>query len=223
MSRQRGLVWVFDLDNTLHNANPHIFPHINRAMTAYLQTHLNLDERDAHALRQHYWRKYGATIQGLMRHHATDPRHFLHHTHQFTDLGRMLLTQPGLSKMLKRLPGRKLVFSNSPAHYAKAVLKAMKIGHLFHNVFSIEHARYQPKPKPHGFLRLCSRTGARLQRCVMIDDMLENLKTAEKLGMKTIWVGTSLKAPSYVNMNIRSVMELPKLLGHINVRQSNGG
>jgi len=25
--------WIFDLDNTLHNARPHIFPHINRAMT----------------------------------------------------------------------------------------------------------------------------------------------------------------------------------------------
>ena len=32
--------WIFDLDNTLHNATPHIFPHINRAMTAYLQQRL---------------------------------------------------------------------------------------------------------------------------------------------------------------------------------------
>ena len=26
--------WIFDLDNTLHDATPHIFPHINRSMTA---------------------------------------------------------------------------------------------------------------------------------------------------------------------------------------------
>ena len=26
-------VWLFDLDNTLHDASPHIFPHINRSMT----------------------------------------------------------------------------------------------------------------------------------------------------------------------------------------------
>ena len=173
-------------------------------MTAYLQAHPRCAS----------WRKYGATVQGLMQHHATDPKYFLYHTHQFPGLGRMLLTQPGLRKMLKRLPGRKLVFSNSPAHYAKAVLKTMKIGHLFHNVFSIEQALYQPKPKPHGFLRLFSRTGARPRRCVMIDDTLENLKMAKKLGMKTIWVSTSLKAPSYVNMNIRSVMELPRQFRH---------
>jgi putative hydrolase of the HAD superfamily len=27
-------VWIFDLDNTLHDADPHIFPHLNRAQRA---------------------------------------------------------------------------------------------------------------------------------------------------------------------------------------------
>ena len=39
-------IWLFDLDNTLHDATPHIFPHINRSMTAYLQRHLRLSEED---------------------------------------------------------------------------------------------------------------------------------------------------------------------------------
>ena len=58
---QRGDAWIFDLDNTLHNATTHIFPRINRAMTQYVQTHLNLDEAAANALRHTYWRRYGAT------------------------------------------------------------------------------------------------------------------------------------------------------------------
>jgi len=53
-------VWIFDLDNTLHDASPHIFPHINRSMTAYLQRYLQLDEAAANDLRMHYWRRYGA-------------------------------------------------------------------------------------------------------------------------------------------------------------------
>ena len=32
-----GRVWLFDLDNTLHNATPHIFPHINRSMRQYIE------------------------------------------------------------------------------------------------------------------------------------------------------------------------------------------
>ena len=39
--------WVFDLDNTLHNASPLIFPHISRSMTEYLKTYLKLDESAA--------------------------------------------------------------------------------------------------------------------------------------------------------------------------------
>ena len=42
---QTGRVWLFDLDNTLHNASPHIFPHINRSMRQYIEQHLGLDER----------------------------------------------------------------------------------------------------------------------------------------------------------------------------------
>lgn len=52
-----GRAWIFDLDNTLHNAAPHIFPHINRAMTEYLQRHLGLDEGAATELRRYYWQR----------------------------------------------------------------------------------------------------------------------------------------------------------------------
>ncbi len=68
--------WIFDLDNTLHNATPHIFPHINRSMTAYLQEHLQLDEAEANDLRMHYWQRYGATLSGLIRHHGTESGSF---------------------------------------------------------------------------------------------------------------------------------------------------
>ena len=58
-------VWLFDLDNTLHNASPHIFPHINRSMTRYLEQHLGLTLDEANALRMQYWHRYGATMLGL--------------------------------------------------------------------------------------------------------------------------------------------------------------
>ena len=114
---------MFDLDNTLHNAGAHIFPHMNRAMTQYLQDYLNLDEAGANELRERYWLRYGATLQGLIRHHGTDPDHFLWHTHQFPALHQMVLRQPGLRAALQRLPGRKLVYSNAPAHYIHRVLR----------------------------------------------------------------------------------------------------
>ncbi|MGZ8257398.1 MAG: pyrimidine 5'-nucleotidase, partial [Gallionella sp.] len=104
-------LWIFDLDNTLHDANPHIFPHINRSMTAYLQQHLQLDEVAANALRIDYWQRYGATLSGMMLHHQTEPNHFLQHTHHFPELDKMVLRQPRLRQDLLSVPGRKVLFT----------------------------------------------------------------------------------------------------------------
>lgn len=208
-------IWIFDLDNTLHNAGPHIFPHINRAMTQYLQTHLDLDEAGASRLRQHYWDRYGATLQGLIRHHGTDPEHFLWHTHQFPALHRMVLGERGLKAALKRLPGRKVVFSNAPAHYARAVLDILGIADLFEDVFSIERTGYRPKPDPRAFYRLLRQKRLVPQRCVMVEDSLENLKTAKKLGMKTVWVTSAPKRVGGVDVSLNSVMRLPDALNKL--------
>jgi len=208
-------VWIFDLDNTLHNASPHIFPHINRAMTAYLQAHLGLTETAAGELRRHYWKRYGATLLGLMRHHQTDPRHFLWHTHQVPELDRMLVHEPQLRATLRRLPGRKLVFSNAPVHYSRAVLKALAISDLFDDVFSIERTRYRPKPDSQGFLRMCRANRLKPQRCIMVEDSLENLRTAGRLGMKTVWVTRAARAPGCVDVKVANLTQLPRLLAYL--------
>lgn len=210
-----GRVWIFDLDNTLHNARPHIFPHINRAMTAYLQAHLGLDEAAAGELRRHYWKRYGATLLGLMRHHDTDPQHFLWHTHQLPGLERMLVHEPRLRATLTRLPGRKLVFSNAPVHYSRAVLRALAIADLFDDVFTIEHTRYRPKPDSYGFLRLFRTNRLKPQRCIMVEDSLDNLRTAGRLGMKTVWVTRAARAPGYVDAKVADLAQLPRVLAHL--------
>lgn len=201
----RNIAWIFDLDNTLHNATPHIFPHINRAMTAYLQQHLQLDEAAAGELRRNYWQRYGATLLGLVRHHGTDPRHFLWHTHQFPDLAPMVVREPLLRHALRRLPGRKFVFSNAPVHYARAVLRVLGIADLFDSVFSIERVRFRPKPDAYGFLRLCRAHQLRPRRCIMVEDSLENLRTAKRLGMKTVWVSPMERAPGYVDVRVAGI------------------
>jgi putative hydrolase of the HAD superfamily len=205
-TRQR--VWIFDLDNTLHDASPHIFPHMNRAMTAYVAEHLAVGEAEANELRTRYWRRYGATLLGLMRHHGVDPHHFLWHTHQFPDLPRMLLAHPALKSLLRRLPGRKIVFSNSPTHYAESVLRALGIRRLFEGVFSIEHTGFRPKPDVAGFRRLLRRHRLHPRRCVMVEDSIENLVTAKRLGMGTVLVGTTGARPAHVDFVLRDVSDL---------------
>ena len=212
LSITRARSWIFDLDNTLHNASPHIFPHMSRAMNEYLEKELGIDAAAAGALRQQYSARYGATLLGLMRHHGTDPRHFLWHTHQIPELERMLVREPLLRSTLRRLPGRKFVFSNAPVHYSQAVLKGLAISDLFETVFSIERTRFRPKPDVHGFLRLVRANRLRARRCIMVEDTLANLRTAKKLGMKTVWVSREKRAPRYVDITIGNLSDLRRAL-----------
>lgn len=208
-------VWLFDLDNTLHNASAHIFPHINRSMTAYLAEHLALPEEEANALRLAYWQRYGATLAGVVRHHGTDPQHFLRETHRFERLHDMMVFDRALAAMLKRLPGRKIVFSNGPREYVEAIVAAMGIRRCFDDVFAVEHMRFEPKPNVRAFRHLLREYRLRPERCILVEDSPANLRTAKRLGMKTVLVSRGLKQPAYADMKIASVLELRRAYGKL--------
>jgi putative hydrolase of the HAD superfamily len=205
-------VWLFDLDNTLHDANPHIFPHINRSMRRYIEQHLAVDEVEATRIRQYYWHRYGATLLGLVRHHGTDPRHFLWHTHQFENLRPMVVYERALRSMLRRLPGRKIVFSNAPRRYIDAVLDVLGIHRYFDAIWSIERLRYQPKPLPQAFRRLLHGERLHPAQCVFVEDSPANLLAAKRLGMRTVLVSRSPRVPAYVDLRLQSILHLPRAL-----------
>ena len=207
----RPPVWLFDLDNTLHDATPHIFPRINRAMTDYIMRHLSVDEAEANQLRQRYWARYGATLRGLVAHHDVRAEHFLHETHQFPDLAQVLIHDRRLRHLLPRLPGRKILFSNAPQHYARAVLRQMRISHCFEAVYAIEHLRFRPKPQTSAYQKLLSDLRLDPPQCVMVEDSLENLATAKRLGIRTVWVSTSTRRPACVDFKISQAAELSRL------------
>ena len=119
-------VWLFDLDNTLHNADAGIFYLINRRMTEYLAGRLNLPEEEASRLRQDYWHRYGATLAGLQIHHPEiDVGDFLRQSHPLDEILAKLTPIEGTEETLGRLKGRKTVFSNGPSFYVRAVVNAL--------------------------------------------------------------------------------------------------
>jgi len=203
-------VWIFDLDDTLHDASSHIFPVMNRAMTQYIMDTLELDESAAFNLRQHYWRVYGATLKGLMRHHGTDPHHFLQETHALADLGTMVLQTQGLRNLIRRLPGRKVVFTNAPMRYALRVLKLLGIHDMFETVFSVESTRFHPKPSVRGFRQLLRSIKAKPGDCVMLEDNLPALMTAKRMGMRTVYVSKKLRKPPFVDARINQILKLTR-------------
>jgi putative hydrolase of the HAD superfamily len=190
--KQRRLTWLFDLDNTLHDASHAAFGPTNRAMTEYIVEHLGLEFEAAWSLRQHYWQHYGATLLGLVRHHGVRAAHFLEQTHRLPGLEQRLRTSAHDRAALKRLRGRKLILTNAPRDYALRVLDTLRLTGCFDGVLSIEDmtmfGQHRPKPDARMFRHVLARLKLRPENCVLVEDTLEHQKAAHALGMRAVWM-----------------------------------
>lgn len=157
-------VWLFDLDDTLHDASGWVFPALKGAMNTYIQAELGLDEDAAAALRYRYWRRYGATLTGLIRHHGVDMAHFLRETHRLPGLEAQVRSHVHDRAALARLRGRKLLLTNAPRAYAERVLQALGLSRSFERVLSIEDMSFAGHSRPSP-TRACSASCWRACGC----------------------------------------------------------
>ncbi|HEV2611131.1 MAG TPA: pyrimidine 5'-nucleotidase [Noviherbaspirillum sp.] len=230
-------VWLFDLDNTLHNASHAIFPAINTNMNAYMARVLGKEGVDAdpdvvNAARLAYWKRYGATLLGMIKHHQVRAEDFLREAHTFEELTAMIRAERGLARLLKRLPGRKILLTNAPRGYSREVVRHLGLHRHFAGHIAIESMRVhrQLRPKPSRLLlhKLLAREGVAAHNCILVEDTLDNLKAAKTLGMRTAWITQYLaskpnlqqradnlpspkftKRPVYVDVKVKSVRKLP--------------
>lgn len=228
MPCRRSPVWLFDLDNTLHDASHAAFAMIDRAMTDYIVRELAVTPHEADWLRRHYWDRYGATLLGLMRHHGVKAPHFLQHTHVLPGLEARLRASAHDIAALARLRGPKFVLTNAPRGYTERVLAALGIARLFNGVIAIEDmamfGHLRPKPDTRMLRSLAVRLKVAPWRCVLVEDTVGHQKAARRVGMRTIWmqrwvrrnahgpeVGIPLaRRPVYVCARIRSLQALAR-------------
>lgn len=228
-AKQRPVVFFFDLDDTLHDASHAIFRAIDSRMTDYVARHLAVDRDEANRLRTLYWRRYGATLLGLLRHHAVDAAHFLHETHDF-NVAELVRAERGLTRLFARLPGRKVLLTNAPRAYADAVLAALAVHRHFGRRYTIEsmrlHGSFRPKPSRLMLRAMLARERVTAARAVLIEDSLANMKAARAVGFQTIAMighgtphaGRARAAREHAmptRLVIRSLHALPRLLGRL--------
>jgi putative hydrolase of the HAD superfamily len=187
--------WIFDLDNCLYPAATGLFSLIDERMTAYIERLLGCDPGEARRVQKAHFHEHGTTLAGLMKEHGIDPAHFLEDVHAIP-LDRVQCDER-LGRALGRLPGRKLVFTNGDAPYARRVLEAIGVHQHFEELHDIHASGYRPKPDPHGYALLCERFGIDPARALLADDMAQNLAPAKKLGMTTVWVDNGSERGSH--------------------------
>jgi putative hydrolase of the HAD superfamily len=221
--RPAAPVWLFDLDDTLHDASTASMPGLHLSFGEYIQQHLQLTREESDALRRRYWQRYGATLLGLVKHHGVDAAHFLHHTHLLPGLEAAVRGHAHDFAALRRLRGRKFILTNAPRAYAERVIAALGIGRCFEALISIEDMHMfgdlRPKPDARMLRMLLARLRLPASRCVLVEDTLQHQKSARRVGMKTVWMQRWARAaakpgsrfsmqPPYVDLKARQLRAL---------------
>ena len=198
--------WIFDLDNTLHDAESKIFPLVNTRMNEYISSYLDISIEDASKLRQSYWDTYGATLKGLIKHHNIDPIDFLSTTHDLKNFNDLVMPEDNLKETISNIKGRKIIYTNAPKSYTDRILKISNIYEMFDEVFTIEDSDFTPKPNQESMANFLKKYN--IKEGIFIDDIKENLKTAKNFRLSTIWITNEITDHSYIDRRIEKISDL---------------
>ena len=178
--------WIFDLDNTLYPASCDLFGLIDRRMTEHVARVTGLEREAAYALQKRYFREHGTTLSGMMAEHGVDPHAFLEDVHAIEM--DVLREDRRLIDAVAALPGRKLVFTNGDAAYARRVLARLGLGESFEAIHDIHACAYRPKPHADAYASMLAGLRVDPRHALFAEDMARNLAPAKGLGMATLWV-----------------------------------
>ena len=176
--------WFFDLDNTLYCANSGIFDQIHKKMGEFISKNLKVSLKEAKFLQKKYFIENGTTLYGLMKNHNINPKEFLSYVHNID----FSIVKPDeeLNNLIKKVQGKKIVFTNADISYVKKILTNLDLNNIFEDIFDIERMNFLPKPNLKTYKKLISTYN--VKKGILFDDIPQNLFPASDLGLKTVQI-----------------------------------
>lgn len=197
----------FDLDATLYPASNGLWEQIRLRIYKFMLEEIGIPEAEIPATRDKYWTTYGTTLEGLRIHHQVEPDDYLKYVHDLP-LKDFLEPDPVLRDLLKTLPQDLWVFTNADRRHADRVLNELGISDLFSGIVDLLALNFIVKPNRKAYqiaLKLAGVTDP--ERCVMFDDLVQNLIPAKELGFFTSLVGEN-GSSNQVDIQLQSIHEM---------------
>ena len=178
--------WIFDLDNTLYSGKTRVFEQVSKKMSEYISKKLNVSVVEAKEIQKNYFHEYNTTLNGMIKNHKIEADEFLEFVHNI-DID-FLKKDPMLSEELKKLDGKKIIFTNGSRKHALNVTKRIGINQYFDDIFDIIDSEFVPKPAIQPYKKLVEKHKIDPKLCGFVEDIARNLKPAYEMGMKTVWI-----------------------------------
>ena len=190
--------WVFDLDNTLYDINLGLSQKVSERITIYIMEKLYLKKQHAEQLRRKMFKDYGLTLRGLMLEKKVDPDSYLDFVHDVAH--PELAVDLKLKNFLKKLRGKKFIYTNASKKHALNVMDGMGITDQFDDILDIKGTDYIPKPDPRSYEAMIKKfniIGDQLKRTIFFEDTAKNLEPAKIIGLSTVWIENKFNHQDY--------------------------
>ena len=178
--------WLFDLDNTLYSGKTKVFEQVDKKMSQFISEKLDVSIKEAKQIQKNYFYEYNTTLNGMIKNHKIDANEFLDFVHDI-DVD-FLEKDIHLGNELKKLDGKKIIFTNGSRKHAINITQRIGIDQYFDDIFDIVDSEFIPKPAMSPYKKLIEKHKIDPKLCVFIEDIARNLKPAYEMGMKTVWI-----------------------------------
>ncbi|TFG47600.1 MAG: pyrimidine 5'-nucleotidase [Anaerolineales bacterium] len=204
----------FDLDATLYSSTNGLWDAIRSRIYKFMEEKIGIPKEEIPETRDRYWTTYGTTLEGLRIHHQVNPDDYLSFVHDLP-LAQFLDKDPTLRRQLSSLPQDLWVFTNSDHNHAERVLEALGIEDLFSGIVDLLAMDFNIKPNPKAYqiaLTMAGETDS--AKCVLFDDLLQNLLGAKDIGFTTALVGKN-GVPDQVDFHLPTIYDMQKIMPHL--------
>ena len=178
--------WLFDLDNTLYSGDTKVFDQVDKRMSKYISSKLNVSIEEAKKIQKNYFHEYNTTLNGMIKNHEIDAKEFLDFVHDI-DLS-FLEKDTALRYELENINLRKFVFTNGSQNHVKHITTTLGIDDQFEGIFDIVDAEYHPKPEAKAFDLMIEKFKIDPKETLYIEDIAKNLSIGKERGTITAWL-----------------------------------
>ena len=148
----------------------------DKKMSEYISKKLKVSVEKAKKIQKNYFHKYNTTLNGMIKNHKIDPNEFLEFVH---DINIDFLEKDlKLAEELKKLSGKKIIFTNGSRKHAINVIQRIGIDQYFDDIFDIVDSEFIPKPSIEPYKKLVEKHKIDPNLCAFVEDIARNLKPA---------------------------------------------
>ena len=215
--------WIFDLDNTLYSGKTRVFEQVDKKMSKYISEKLNITVEEARKIQKNYFHEYNTTLNGMIKNHKIDANEFLEFVHDI-DID-FLKKDEKLAEEMKKLEGKKIIFTNGSKKHAINVTRRIGIEQYFDGIFDIVDSDFIPKPSLEPYKKLVEKHKIDPKLSVLVEDIARNLKPAYEMGMKTVWIendeswAKEFSESNFINYKTNNLSEFIKKINLLKAKQ----